>query len=341
MSSRQPTRLARSHRTADRLVDLAGRLTPRDLWLCQLLHEHRVLTTRQLADLAFPTLDTAEHRLLVLHRLEVLERFRPRRDRGTAPYHYVLGPAGARVLAAYQGQDPSTVRYRRDEALAVAHWQHLDHLVAVNGFFCSLARAARDRPDRALVAWWSERRCTARWGRLIRPDGYGRWRDGDAEVDFFLEVDRATEPAHRLAAKLTGYRNLMAATKIATPVLFWFPSPERETAARLALAASSARTLPIATASSTPSRPADPAGPVWLLVGSAEPRRRLARLAGSAPAPPHSPPAAACGPDDEVSDNRPAPPTGPPPPPCPEHNAPSPRRVHGSSSRGGHPSSRS
>jgi hypothetical protein len=166
------------------------------------------------------------------------------------------------------------------------------------------------------VAWWSERRCAARWGRLIRPDGYGRWRDGDAEVDFFLEVDRATEPPHRLAAKLTGYRNLVAATKIATPVLFWFPSPERETAARLALGAtSSARSIPIATASNTPGRPADPAGPVWLLVGGAELRRRLARLAGSARARPHGPPAAALGPDAEASDNRPAPPAAPPPPP--------------------------
>jgi len=82
-------------------VDLAGRLTSRDLWICQLLQEHRVLTTRQLTDLTFPTRDRAEQRLL-LHRLEILERFRPRRDRGTAPYHYVLGPAGTRVLAAYQ-----------------------------------------------------------------------------------------------------------------------------------------------------------------------------------------------------------------------------------------------
>jgi hypothetical protein len=88
--------------------------------------------------------------------------------------------------------------------------------VAVNGFFCTLARAARDRADRALVAWWSERRCAARWGRLVRPDGYGRWRDADAEIDFFVEVDRATEPAWRLADKLDGYATLAAVTGVAT-----------------------------------------------------------------------------------------------------------------------------
>jgi hypothetical protein len=287
-------------------VDLAGRLTSRDLRICQLLQEHRVLTTRQLTDLAFPTRDRAEQRLLLLHRLEILERFRPRRDRGTAPYHYVLGPAGARVLAAYRGQDPSRVRYRRDDALAVAHWQHLGHLVAVNGLFCALARAARDRPDRALVAWWSERRCTARWGRLVRPDGYGRWRDDGGEADFFVEVDRATEPLHRLAAKLTGYRNLAAATKIATPVLFWFSTPKRETAARIALgAASVSRSIPIATASSPPGLPADPAGPVWLPLGSAEPRKRLVVLAGNAPTPPPIPAAGA-----DATGSPPAPPAG-------------------------------
>ena len=280
----------RPHDSTRRLARLASRLTPRDLWLCELLDEHRVLTTLQLADLAFPTLDTAEHRLLLLHRLEVLERFRPRRDRGTAPYHWVLGPAGARVLAAHHGQDPSGVRYRRDDALAVAHWQHLDHLVAVNGFFCALGRAARDRPDRALVAWWSERRCAASWGRLVRPDGYGRWRDADAEVDFFVEVDRATEPPSRLGAKLTGYRNLAAATKIATPVLFWFPTPDRESVARAALATSTTTdALLIATASSAPGRRVDPAGPVWLVVGSAAPRQPLASLLGGdtpSPTPP-------------------------------------------------------
>jgi hypothetical protein len=236
-----------------------------------------MLTTHHLTDLAFPNLDTAQHRLAILHRLEVVERFRPRRDRGSAPHHYVLGPAGARVLAARRGQDPSGVRYRRDDALAVAHWRHLEHLVAVNGFFCALARAARDRPDRALAQWWSERRCTARWGPLVRPDGYGRWRDGDAETDFFVEVDLATEPPQRLAAKLTGYRDLAAATQITTPVLFWFTTAEREATARAALGTSA---IPVATAAATNrgSR-RNAAEPVWLWLGGSAPRVPLAALA--------------------------------------------------------------
>ncbi len=295
---------------AERLAYLAARLTPRDLWLCELLHEHRVLTTHQLTDLAFPNLDTAEHRLAILHRLQVVERFRPRRDRGTAPYHYVLGPAGARVLAARRGQDPSGVRYRRDDALAVAHWQHLDHLVAVNGFFCALARAARGRADRALVAWWSERRCAARWGRLVRPDGYGRWRDGQAEVDFFVEVDRGSEAPSRLAGKLEGYATLAAVTQVPTPVLFWLPSPQREAAARAALASAVAVPIPIATAASSASGGgahggADPAGPVWLPIRSAGSRQRLAALATDLRDLPPAPPTATSEPKPHGSGHLP------------------------------------
>jgi Replication-relaxation len=287
----------------ERLAHLAARLTPRDLRLCELVDEHRVLTTHQLTDLAFPNLDTAEHRLIILHRLGALERFRPRRDLGTAPYHYVLGPAGARVLAARHGLNPSSVRYRRDDALGVAHWQQLDHLIAINGFFSALARAARDRPDRALATWWSERRCAARWGGLVRPDGYGRWRDADAEVDFFVEVDRATEPPRRLAAKLGGYTDLAAATQITTPLLFWFPTPQREATARAALGTP---TIPVATASPTPSAgPAGgPAGPVWLWLGGTTPRLPLAALA-------HDPTSSA-GPTTR-------PRGAPPPAPTPDH----------------------
>jgi len=262
---------------AERLAHLAARLTARDVWLCQLLDKHHVLTTTQLTDLAFPNLDTAQHRLVIPHRLGVLERFRPRRDRGSAPYHYVLGPTGTRVLAARRGQDPSRVRYRRDDALAVAHWQHLEHLVAVTGSSARWAAPAGTRPDRALVAWRSERRCAARWGRLVRPDdGYGRWRDADAEVDFFVEVDRATEPAWRLADKLDGYATLATVTRGGHPGAVLVPDPQREATARAALGTSA---IPVATAAATNRGSRSPAEPVWLWLGSSAPRVPLAALA--------------------------------------------------------------
>jgi hypothetical protein len=263
--------------TAERLAALAGRLTDRDRQLCQLLHEHRVLTTRHLTDLAFPSRNAAEHRLALLHRLGVVDRFRPHHSPGSAPYHYILGPLGAALLAAQHDQDPSRVGYRRDHALALAHSQRLQHLLGVNGFFAALARAARQYPegDAALEVWWSEQRCADHWGRLIRPDGYGRWRQHHTRVDFFLEYDRGSEPQHRLAGKLPGYLELAHATGITTRLLVWLPTPAREAAARQALAGA---TLPVATA--TPHPKHTPAGPLWLPLQQRDgPRRRLAQLA--------------------------------------------------------------
>jgi Replication-relaxation len=262
---------------AERLAALAGRLTDRDRALCRLLYEHRVLTTLQLVDLAFPSRNAAEHRLAILHRLGVVDRFRPRRSPGSAPYHYVLGPLGAALLAAHTDQDPNQLGYRRDRALALAHSQRLHHLLGVNGFFTALARAARSQPKReaALEVWWSEQRCAAHWGQLIHPDGYGRWREHQARVDFFLECDRGSEPLQRLAAKLPGYTELAHASGITTPLLLWLPTPTREAATRQALTGAS---LPVATA--TPHPQHTPAGPLWLPLQQRDgPRRRLAQLA--------------------------------------------------------------
>jgi hypothetical protein len=259
---------------AERLAALTGRLTDRDRTLCQLLHQHRVLTTPQLIDLAFPSRNAAEHRLAILHQLRVVDRFRPHHTPGSAPYHYVLGPLGAALLAAQTDQEPAELGYRRDRTLALAHSQRLAHLLGVNSFFCALARAARQDPAVALEVWWSEQRCAARWGRLVHPDGYGRWREHQSRVDFFLEYDRGSEPLGRLAAKLPGYLQLAQASEIATPLLVWLPTQAREAAARQTLGGSS---LPVATA--TPDPDQTPAGPLWLPLHASGPRRRLAQLA--------------------------------------------------------------
>jgi hypothetical protein len=261
---------------AERLAALTGRLTDRDRTVCRLLHQHRVLTTPQLIDLAFTSRNAAEHRLAILHQLGVLDRFRPHHTPGSAPYHYVLGPLGAALLAAEADQEPAQLGYRRDRTLALAHSQRLAHLLGVNSFFCALARAARQDPGAALEVWWSEQRCAAQWGRLVHPDGYGRWREQQTRVDFFLEYDRGSEPLGRLVGKLPGYLQLAQASEIATPLLWWLPTPAREAAARQALSGSS---LPVATA--TPHPDHTPAGPLWLPLHTSGRRRRLAQLASA------------------------------------------------------------
>ncbi len=67
-------------------LDIVGRLTERDRFLCRVLWEHRLLTTDQVVDLCFTSLTSAQHRLVALWRLGVLERFLPLRPTGSASW---------------------------------------------------------------------------------------------------------------------------------------------------------------------------------------------------------------------------------------------------------------
>jgi Replication-relaxation len=265
------------------LAAIAGRLTARDRWLLAMLHEHRVLTTTHITQLAFGTSRAATARMLTLHRYQLADRFRPLAPAGTAPWHFVLGPAGAHVLAAQYALTPGQLGYRRDRALAVALSPRLGHDTGASGFFTTLAASARRAGDARLACWWSEQRCAALWGDLARPDGYGRWHEhgpaGSAGTDFFLEYDTGAEDLPRLVSKLAGYQALAARTGITTPVLFWLPGPRREAALHARLPAGQAGDLvPVFTA--TPAT-GGPAGPAWLPAGQPGRRLYLARLAAT------------------------------------------------------------
>jgi hypothetical protein len=64
-----------------------------------------VLTTDQMCALGFDSIITARHRLGVLVSLGMLRRFRPRREAGSSPWHYLLGPVGAALLGAEDRDD--------------------------------------------------------------------------------------------------------------------------------------------------------------------------------------------------------------------------------------------
>ncbi|WP_322779995.1 replication-relaxation family protein [Frankia sp. Cas4] len=260
---------------AEHLANLTHHLTPRDRWIARLLHEHRVLTTHQIVQVGWPTRRSANERLLQLYRWRVVDRFQPLSPLGAGmpPAHYVCDIAGAAVLAAEDGIDFKETGYRHDRALGVAYWHQLAHRVAVNGFFTHLiVHARRPNPQGTLAAWWSEARARRAFGDIVRPDGYGRWTSSRGDVEWFFELDWATEPYPRLALKIDNYGRLAAATGIATPVLFWFPTAGRETSARRALAAAVAGldqpdTVPVATTAATlapPESQLDPALARWL-----------------------------------------------------------------------------
>ena len=258
------------------MLAIVGRLTERDRQVCRLLDDHRVLTTAQVADVGFTGERRARMRLSELYALDILDRFRPQTWGSPSPFHWVLGPLGAALVAAETGTDPADLAWRRSLTHDLAASQRLAHLVGTNGFFTGLLRSARTRPGCYLDEWWSERRCAKQWGEVVRPDGYGVWSETDTSLPFLLEYDNGTERLERLARKLDGYARLAAAAGHPNWVLFSFGSPRREAEARQVLLHP---VVPVATTARA-GRGA-PDGPVWLPAGSTGTARvRLAGLAG-------------------------------------------------------------
>jgi hypothetical protein len=260
------------------LLAAPAHLTGRDRELVRLVGVHRVLTTDQLAALAFGSVITARHRLAVLVRLGLLRRFRPHRPEGSAPWHYVLGPVGAAMLGVEDRDERRWVpQARAGRQLGLERSLRLSHMTGRNWFFAALARHAREHGGE-LAEWLNEADTAARCqqaairsddrARLPRPDGAGTWAEDSRAVSFWLEYDMGTEHLPVLAGKLDGYAVLAAGLawqEQPCPVLlFCFGSPRREQAARRALAATrEAGRLRIATAALDPQL-TSPAGPAWL-----------------------------------------------------------------------------
>lgn len=215
---------------------VADVVTNRDKAICIDIFEHRFLTTRQAFQLHFSDLGRTRHRLHRLYQLRVVERFRPRRDTGSHPYHYVLDDIGMWIAAAYLGCDPKELAYDKRRALALVYSPHLLHMRETNDFFSALAHRLRGRgSDNRLAEWLGERSCQGRWGGLVTPDGYAEIEGPWGALDFFLELDGGTEEGARLTDKLDRYSSLAGMQDCPDAVLFCFPSPEREAAARAAL----------------------------------------------------------------------------------------------------------
>jgi hypothetical protein len=255
-------------------VSVLGRLTERDRYLCRLLEDHRVLTTAQVTDVGFTGERRARMRLGELYALDLLDRFRPRSAGNPAPFHWVLGPLGAALVAAEHGIDVADLDWRRGLVHDLAASQRLGHLIGLNGFFCALLRAARTRPGCRLDEWWSERHCSREWGEVVRPDGYAVWTDQATTLPFLYEHDNGTERLARLAAKLDGYARLAAEAGHPNWVLFTFPGPRREADARRVLTHPA---VPVATAARSPRFAPDTA--VWQPGTASGPRLTLVQLA--------------------------------------------------------------
>jgi hypothetical protein len=258
-------------------------LTERDREVLRLVERLRVLTTPQVARLLFDSHKRASARLLELHEVNLLDRFRPYREGwGSHPWHWVLGPLGAGVMAAERGEhaEKATRRWRGERTLAYSSGRRLAHLVGVNEFFVSLSAHARRHADARVVDWLTGAEA-ARWAEgRVEPDAFGEWQEGRRRLEFFVEYDRGTEALSRLVAKLPCYERFETDREASAWVLFAFASARREQTARAALAGA---TVPVATAALVGG--AEPQEAVWLPLDGAQGRMRLAELADVAKPP--------------------------------------------------------
>ena len=266
-------------RPATGILPVQARLTSRDRTIIDWLDRHGVLTTAQITAALFGSPITATHRLAKLRAMGVIDRFhRPFPTGGFGPWHWVIGPLGARIAAAARDTKPPTpaaVRARHDRLTDSAK---LPHLLGTNQFFIDLHVHALRHPGTRLVRWWSERETAARYHGRVHPDGHALWAEHDTIIGLFLEFDRGGEQLWRLVKKLPPFDILAGEGGPAYPVLFVLDSAAREVALHEEFAHRRPDgTVPVATTVRDPHGPG-PAGPVWALVGQNSRRRTLAEL---------------------------------------------------------------
>ncbi len=274
------------HTTAQSLTRARG-LTHRDLTLISYLARHRVLTAVQISRLLFGSETHARHRVTALHKQGVLARFRREVWPGSQAWRYTVGHVGAAVHAAATGAAfprPSKVT---EKIMRLAHSPHTDHLLGVNDFFTTLAGHARTREDCQLDQWWPEPITAEACAGIVRPDGYGEWRQHGSTLAFFVEYDNGTETLDAIIDKIRKYGELAHAVT-RKPVLFLFTSTAREHHTHQKLKRHYSGGLPVPIATTSLDQPPNPdpristeapiTGRVWLRPNNPE-RQHLADLA--------------------------------------------------------------
>ena len=260
-------------------ADITSRITSRDATMLRLIAEHRVLTTHQLTTALFTDPGKTRQRIGILRAAGLIETFRPP-STSMAPLHCVATAKAVKLLGYSGGTVPAPPTGAGQAATAAALRPDLNHLRGVNEFFCRLIAHARTRPECSLEEWRSEWSTAHLFPGRVRPDGFARWREGEAWCEFFLEYDTGTEPLHRLTAKISGYAELMHTADTCSPVLFWLRTPGREEHLHTLLSRTGSA-VPVATAVGDPAGADIPAS-IWRPTFTTQAKYTLAALGQAA-----------------------------------------------------------
>jgi hypothetical protein len=193
------------------------RLTPRDIALVDAIYRYRVLRRDQAQQLFFPSKNTANQRLKLLHQHGFLARRRlpVEYGQGSGQALYLLGGRGAGLVAAQLGVDVAELGWRRTHNHVTSPF--LEHTLMVNDVRLAVEAAASQQgyqvetwlreeelkvaPDRV----WVETQARQRRRIAIVADAYFRLSMAGHRACFFLEADRATETQGRWAQKTRAY----------------------------------------------------------------------------------------------------------------------------------------
>jgi hypothetical protein len=195
------------------LIQLANFMTDRDREIALFLYRHQVLTTEQVELLFFPSRRAAQKRLLKLLEHVVVERFYPPipYGRGKQQAHWVLGAAGVKLVAACLEVEPKFLGLQRRDDWG-AHPQ-LVHRLEVNTFVTELVRATLQDPEMGVTGWRGQtgagRRLELPNGRrIVAPDAGFDLVCASSVIECYLEWDRGTETAWRVAEKVRRFGRL-------------------------------------------------------------------------------------------------------------------------------------
>lgn len=179
---------------------VGARLTDRDRALLRQLGEHEPLTTSELRLLFFSGTSRCRRRLRHLESHDLLQRVYPARTTrgGGSEALWFLTAEGRRLLE---------LPTRRDPGLSIPD---LEHRRAVAQYMTGLVQHSLERDGEGLYSWLGEQAAARALAGACRPDGYGRYLHPEGEISFYLELDRGTEPAHRLRDKLAAYGRALA-----------------------------------------------------------------------------------------------------------------------------------